>query len=223
MGYILLTNDDGFGAAGLEALYQACLKNCLNPLIVAPARNCSGYGHGATFHSPVRLDKVRTGFIVHGTPADCVYIAIHHLALSIDAIFSGINSGANLGDDIWYSGTVAAAREGALHQIPSFAFSQVQPDSGQLSEIADYAIALYQQQAPHPGHLFNYNFPPKFEKKVEQGFLGRRYRGDTTQKVRDARGKNWVWLGAPKDGIIENGSDFDIISRNIISLTISGC
>lgn len=223
MGYVLITNDDGFDAPGLQALYQACLKKSLNPIIVAPAGDCSGYGHGATFHSPVRLEQLSGGFVVHGTPADCVYIAIHHLKLQIDAIFSGINPGANLGDDIWYSGTVAAAREGALHKIPSFAFSQVQPDNRQLTEIADYAISLYQKQLPEPGQLFNYNFPPQFNKTVEIGFLGRRYRGDTTESFKDARGKRWVWLGAPKDGIIESGSDFDIISRNIISLTISGC
>lgn len=222
MAMILLTNDDGYGAPGLEALYQECLLRQWQPVIIAPAGDCSGCGHGATFHTPVRIEEVEKGFIVYGTPVDCVYLALYHLKLPLSAVFSGINAGPNLGDDLWYSGTAAAAREAALNQIPALAVSQVHPDQAQLASIATTICDLYQKSPPVAGQWHNYNFPEKFDKEVSLAFLGRRHRGDTTESYVDKRGKKWVWLGAPKSGIIESESDFDIISRNIISLTISG-
>jgi 5'-nucleotidase len=157
---------------------------------------------------------------VHGTPVDCVYLALYHLKLDIGCVISGINDGPNLGDDIWYSGTVAAAREATLNGLPGIAVSQVYKNPAQLSMIAQKIVDLYGENPPQKGRIYNYNFPKDAVAYVQQCFLGRRQRGDTTETVTDLRGKNWVWLGAPKDGIIEKGSDFDVISKNMISLTI---
>lgn len=220
--HILLTNDDGFDAKGIQDLYRACQEAGLKPIIVAPKKDCSGCGHGAHFHSPVMIEKRSQGYVIDGTTADCVYIALQELKLNPLAVFSGINHGANLGDDIWYSGTVAGAREAALHGIPAIAFSQVGPNREDLHRIAQKCVALYLESQPEPGDWWNYNFPENWDGVVTQGCFGRRMRGGATERYDDQRGKSWVWLGPPKDGIIKKDTDFYIISKNHISLTISG-
>lgn len=220
--YIVLTNDDGYDALGLQILYKVCAKLKLNPIIIAPQIDCSGCGHSAHFHTPVLIEKRPHGYAVSGTPTDCIYIAIHHLKLPIVAVFSGINHGANLGDDVWYSGTAAGAREAALNGIPALALSQVSSNPDQLESIALKAIESYRSTPPKAGQWHNYNFPEHFDGQVIEGPFGRRKRSDTTQSTVDCRNKTWVWLGPPNDGIIIGDTDFSIISQNIISLTISG-
>jgi 5'-nucleotidase len=126
---ILLTNDDGIDAEGLRAL-EKHVAGLAETLVVAPDRERSAVSHGLTIHAPLELNKVGPGrYTLNGTPADCVIYALKHLAAPLpDLVLSGINHGANLGDDIMYSGTVAAAREASRHGIPSVALSQAYDD-----------------------------------------------------------------------------------------------
>jgi 5'-nucleotidase len=121
---LLLTNDDGWDAPGLEALRQAApgLGNCR---VIAPSSPLSGCGHRVTTNAPITVTQPAADTLaVSGTPADCVRLALHHLAPDLDWVLSGINSGGNLGTDIYHSGTVAAVREGVLHGVPGIALSQ---------------------------------------------------------------------------------------------------
>ena len=129
MTIILLTNDDGIEAEGLRILQDA-LRDLAHLVVVAPDQERSAVSHGLTLHSPLNfreLDPDR--YVINGTPADCVIYALRHLFVQFpDLVISGINHGANLGDDIWYSGTVAAAREASRHGVPSMAVSQAYDD-----------------------------------------------------------------------------------------------
>ena len=125
MTVILLTNDDGIEAEGLKTLEEA-LKDLAHLVVVAPDQERSAVSHGLTLRAPLSLQEIGPDhYVLNGTPADCVIYALRHLFVQFpDLVISGINHGANLGDDIMYSGTVAAAREAAAHGIPSMAVSQ---------------------------------------------------------------------------------------------------
>src|SRR4051794_34816796 len=113
---LMLTNDDGIEAPGLSALEAAAEGVGERRIVVAPAGPQSGCGHAVTTHRPIRVDRRgESAFAVEGTPADCVRLAIHHLDPGVDWVLSGINSGGNLGADVYHSGTVAAVREAVLH------------------------------------------------------------------------------------------------------------
>jgi len=126
---ILLTNDDGIGAEGLRIL-EASLRDLAHIVVVAPDQERSAVSHGLTLHSPLSATEVKPSrYVLNGTPADCVIYALRRLfTMPPDLVISGINHGANLGDDIMYSGTVAAAREASHHGIPSLAVSQAYDD-----------------------------------------------------------------------------------------------
>ncbi len=144
MTVILLTNDDGIEAEGLRTLEEA-LKGLAHIVVVAPDQERSAVSHGLTLRSPLSLKEVRPDhYIINGTPADCVIYALRHLFIQFpDLVISGINHGANLGDDIMYSGTVAAAREASAHGIPSMALSQAYDDKPiRFKEGAEYAREL---------------------------------------------------------------------------------
>src|SRR5262249_57858395 len=120
---LLLTNDDGVFAPGLEALAEAAAE-LGEVLVVAPASHLSGCGHRVTTHGPIRVEQVAPGRVaVDGTPGDCVRVALHDLMPDADWVLSGINHGGNLGADVHHSGTVAAAREAVLHGRPAIALS----------------------------------------------------------------------------------------------------
>jgi 5'-nucleotidase len=121
---LLLTNDDGFDAPGIQALFGAAAL-LGSPVIVAPAGALSGCSHRVTTHGPIRVEADSgRGWTVHGTPADCVRLALHQLAPETAWVLAGINQGGNLGADVYHSGTVAAVREGVLHGRPGIAVSQ---------------------------------------------------------------------------------------------------
>ena len=144
MTVILLTNDDGIEAEGLRTL-EGVLKDLAQLVVVAPDQERSAVSHGLTLHSPLNLREVKSDhYAVNGTPADCVIYALRHLFVSFpDLVISGINHGANLGDDIMYSGTVAAAREAAAHGIPALALSQAYDEKPiRFKEGAEYARNL---------------------------------------------------------------------------------
>jgi 5'-nucleotidase len=162
---ILISNDDGFQAPGIVALYEA-LKDLGRVEVVAPEHNNSAKSNALTLHSPLYVHQASNGFrYVNGTPADCVHIALTGLLdYKPDLVVSGINNGANMGDDTIYSGTVGAAMEGYLFGIPAIAFSQVDKGWGHIDAAAVKARELVQQmvaqgQVASSPWLLNVNIP----------------------------------------------------------------
>ena len=144
MTVILLTNDDGIEAEGLRTL-EGALEELAHIIVVAPDQERSAVSHGLTLRSPLSLKEIKPDhYVLNGTPADCVIYALRHLFVQFpDLVISGINHGANLGDDIMYSGTVAAAREASAHGVPSIAVSQAYDDRPiRFKEGAEYAREL---------------------------------------------------------------------------------
>jgi 5'-nucleotidase len=164
---ILLTNDDGIRAVGLRALYAALIKAGHRVHVAAPMTEQSAVGHSVTLFSPLRVKEVEeagfSGLGISGTPADCVKLALSHLLpKKPDMIVSGINSGANVGVDVLYSGTVSAATEGALDGIPAMAVSVDDYHPEELSAQAEYAVAMLGKDfwSGFPRHcVLNLNFP----------------------------------------------------------------
>lgn len=207
VGVILLTNDDGFGAHGLEAL-RALASRWGEVWVVAPADQCSNCGHSVTTGKTITFEqKDERGFAVGGTPADCVRLALTHLVPNADLVISGINAGGNLGVDLFYSGTVAAAREAALMGRPGIAVSHylrkgIQVDWERAAERAARAIDGLRDREYALGTFWNVNLPhldpgaaePDWrECPVEVGPLpveyelfpgGARYKGDYQSRVR---------------------------------------
>jgi 5'-nucleotidase len=161
---LLLTNDDGWDAPGLQALRRATqgLGRCR---VIAPLSPQSGCGHRVTTHGPITVTSCGTDQLaVAGTPADCVRLALHHLAPDSDWVLAGINSGGNLGTDVHHSGTVAAVREGALHGVPGIALSQYLArgrafDWPRAERWARALISRLLAEPWEPGTFWNVNFP----------------------------------------------------------------
>ncbi|QQR88525.1 MAG: 5'/3'-nucleotidase SurE [Myxococcales bacterium] len=223
---ILLANDDGVSAHGLRALHQA-LEPIAQVYVVAPEREHSGRSHAITLRHPLRVRKVsECVFATDGTPVDCVYVALHSkdlLPRRPDLVVSGINHGANLGTDIFYSGTVAAAREGALRGIPSLAFSSLNlAYLEEASRTARDIVAQTLQQAKPGGHavLINVNFPATRAKGLRLSRLGERLYKDEVTVRKDPRGTKYYWVGGP--GALHQpseGTDTDAVDAGFASLT----
>jgi len=199
---ILITNDDGIGAAGLRALEER-----LTPLgevwVVAPAREMSATSHTVSLGRPLRFEQIgQRRFAVEGTPTDCVFIAVGTLMDPLPAlIVSGVNRGGNVAADVTYSGTVGAAMEGALRGIPAIAVSRYSFEDGDYGPAADIAVALGRQVLERglPADTFlNVNVPPLPRDQI-RGLVvtaqGRRsYATDLIRRV-DPRGKPYHWIG----------------------------
>jgi 5'-nucleotidase len=226
---ILISNDDGFRAPGLQALYDA-LKDIADVEVVAPEQNNSAKSNALTLHSPLYVHQASNGFrYVNGTPADCVHIALTGLLdYKPDLVVSGINNGANMGDDTIYSGTVGAAMEGYLFGIPSIAFSQVEKDWLHLDAAAMKARELVQQIAAQSllgsnAWLLNVNIPnlPLEELgHLKLCRLGRRHAAEAVIKQLSPRGETMYWIGAAgpaKDDA--DGTDFHATAQGHIALT----
>jgi 5'-nucleotidase len=161
---LLLTNDDGWNAPGLEALRQAAqgLGDCR---VIAPEMPHSGCGHCATTHGPILVRRPTGDHIaVAGTPVDCVRLALHHLAPEVNFVVAGINPGGNLGTDVHHSGTVAAVREGVIRGLPGIAVSHYIArgraiDWSRAARWARDILALLMAEPPHPGTFWNVNLP----------------------------------------------------------------
>ena len=225
---ILVTNDDGINAPGILALADA-LSTVGKVGVVAPDRERSAVGHALTLHHPLRatpLDNDR--FAIDGTPTDCVNLGIHTLLpFKPDLVVSGINRGANLGDDITYSGTVSAALEATLMGIPAFAISLVTDGEGvNYAAAGAFAarLARYIQINGLPADTFlNVNVPDLPADQLlspritSQG--KRRFEGMIIDKV-DPRGRNYYWIGTVELNFLDvPGSDYAAISRRHISVT----
>lgn len=223
---ILVSNDDGVRAAGCVALREA-MEAVGDAYTVAPEREQSANGHSLTLHRPLRIrqlgDRVHA---VDGTPADCVYVALYHADLlprRPDLVVSGINRGPNLGSDTHYSGTVAAAREGALRGIPAMAFSIC--DGGELETAAQLAAEMATRLLsatlpPGPPALLNVNFPSGTPKGIRATRLGRRLYADEVVVRTDPRGREYIWIGGPgaRHEHVE-GSDTEAIEEGWASVT----
>jgi len=226
---ILLSNDDGVGAPGLTALREA-LEDLDEVWVVAPDRDQSAVSHSVTLHRPLRIDKIGPRvFAVDGTPTDCINLAVNGmLKVRPRLIVSGINNGANLGDDVTYSGTVSAAMEGTLLGIPSIAMSLVVRDRklGDFRTAASFArrlaATLLQGEIP-VDTLLNVNVPDLPEREIK-GFAltrqgKRRYADAIVEKV-DPRGRKYYWVGGESlDFVDAEGTDFNATTHGLISVT----
>jgi 5'-nucleotidase len=227
---ILISNDDGYRAEGLRALTQA-LSPLAEVTVVAPDRNRSGASNSLTLDVPLRVfpyDEARY-YVVNGTPTDCVHLAISGLFdYEHDMVVSGINDGANLGDDVLYSGTVAAAIEGRFLGLPAMAFSLViEPNSGQHYETAARVateLFLRVQKTPlHRATILNINVPDVPYEQL-RGFevtrLGFRHRSERMIRSQDPRGRPIYWVGP--SGLEQDagpGTDFHAIANRCVSVT----
>jgi 5'-nucleotidase len=224
---ILLSNDDGYFAPGLEAL-AAALSMIADIVVVAPERDRSGASNSLTLDRPLSLHKSHQGFFyVNGTPTDCVHLAVTGMLDALpDMVVSGINDGANMGDDTIYSGTVAAATEGFLLGIPAIAISLARFSAGNFftaARIATDLVQRYQRDKLHGPVLLNVNVPdvPYNELQgIEVTRLGRRHKAEPVLKSQSPRGETVYWVGAagPAQDAGE-GTDFFAIQHNRVSVT----
>lgn len=222
---ILLSNDDGIYAQGLRTLYQA-VKDFGEVRVVAPDRNRSGASNSLTLTSPLRVKNIEPNFwSVEGTPTDCVHLALTGLYDDLpDIVISGINEGANLGDDILYSGTVAAATEGRSLGLPSVAISLA---GIQYFETAAWAIQkLLRQIIQKPLQsqtILNVNVPDvplNLLRSFEVTRLGSRHVAEPVIKSQDPRGHDIYWVGAAGlEADAGPGTDFHAIANRHVSLT----
>lgn len=195
---ILLTNDDGYTAPGLKTLAEA-LSAFAEVTVVAPSVEQSAKSHAITLHTPMRIHAHGPRwFHVDGTPSDCTFVGINHILRDAppDLVCSGINHGPNVGSDVLYSGTVAAAMEGALIGRRAIAFSLAR--GSDFSAAARLAARMVRALAARPlsaGMVLNVNFPEAVDGRIAVTRLGRRSYGSSVVERLDPRGKPYVWIG----------------------------
>lgn len=225
---LLLSNDDGVHAEGLRLLARA-VEHLGEVVIVAPASEQSTRSHALTLHRPLRVLPVAPGvWSVDGTPADCSYVALHHptmLPRRPTLVLSGINHGANLGSDVFYSGTVAAAREAAFRGVPSMALSM--PSDADAAACAALAVPFVERLLrslasvpPSATPLLNLNFPHGEPKGVRNTRLGVRSYEDLVEVRQDPRGRQYLWIGGPSvvHPLME-GSDTEAFDNGYVSIS----
>ena len=224
---ILLSNDDGYQARGLRTLAEH-LKPIADVVVVAPDRNRSGASNSLTLETPLRVERVeRDLYYVNGTPTDCVHIAITGLLeQQPDVLISGINNGANLGDDVLYSGTVAAAMEGRFLGIPSIAVSLVLNGREHYETAAKLVRKLVERNVTDPlptDSILNINVPDvPFEdlKGVRATRLGFRHKSEPAVKALDPHNRPIYWIGpagaGPETG---PGTDFHAVAEGFVSVS----
>ncbi|OEF27810.1 5'/3'-nucleotidase SurE [Vibrio rumoiensis] len=223
---ILLSNDDGVNAQGINTLAEV-LSDIAEIVIVAPDRNRSGASNSLTLETPLRVTQVRPNvYSVQGTPTDCVHFALNELMKNEmpDLVVSGINHGANLGDDVLYSGTVAAAMEGHFLGVQSIAISLVGKTHFDTAAQIAKDVILQHVKSPIPAHhLISVNVP---DLALEQlagtrvTRLGARHHAEDMIKQLDPRGQEVYWLGPPgKEADAGDGTDFYAIEKGEVSIT----
>jgi len=226
--HILLSNDDGYFAPGLAILATTLTHRGHEITVVAPERDRSGASNSLTLDRPLMVRTTPGGFhYVNGTPTDCVHLAVTGLLPALpDMVISGINLGANMGDDTVYSGTVAAATEGFLLGIPSVAVSLANIQDEYFQTAADFVAGLAERfiSRPFPEHvLLNVNvpdLPPAAIRGVEVTRLGKRHKAQDTVKTINPRNQTMYWVGAA--GAAQDagpGTDFHAVSSGCISVT----
>ena len=226
---ILISNDDGYRADGLVALYEA-LQDVAEVEVVAPEHNNSAKSNALTLNAPLYVHRADNGFrYVNGTPADCVHIALTGLlGYRPDLVVSGINNGANMGDDTLYSGTVGAAMEGYLFGIPAIAFSQVDKGWKHLDAAALKAREMLLQMQAHAmitskPWLLNVNIPNAPVQNIlpaKMCRLGRRHAAEKVITQLNPRGETMYWIGSAGPAMDDGeGTDFHATRQGHISVT----
>jgi len=224
---ILLSNDDGYFAPGLAALAEA-LSGLAQVTVVAPERDRSGASNSLTLDRPLMLRQASNGFYyVNGTPTDCVHLAVTGMLDHMpDMVISGINHGANMGDDTIYSGTVAAATEGYLLGIPSIAVSLASHNAEHFDTAARVVAELVQRiqtRPPTEPMLLNVNVPDRAWdalKGIRVTRLGKRHKAESVVKTTNPRGQTVYWVGAA--GLAQDageGTDFHAVANGFVSIT----
>jgi|CXWL01.1.fsa_nt_gi 5'-nucleotidase len=223
---ILVCNDDGIHGPGLPALITA-MKRIGNVTVSVPDHERSADSHSLTLHKPIRVRRQSEGvYTLNGSPADCSRFGVLEILKGkVDLVVSGINRGYNLGEDVIYSGTVAAAMEATLLKISAIAFS-MDPDGKDYRSAAKFAQRLAQQvltKGLPKGVCLNVNFPAISAKTYGTGVparLGRRIYGTTLTRRQDPRGLEYYWLaGRQVSGVDEPGTDVAAVSRGKVSVT----
>ena len=223
---ILISNDDGYLAPGLQALAEA-LASIADIVVVAPDSNRSGASNSLSLDRPLSVQQAANGFyFVNGTPTDCVHVALTGmLDYRPDLVVSGINNGQNMGDDTLYSGTVAAATEAYLFGIPAIAFSQVAHGWEHIDAAARLARDIVQRrfdELPSP-YLLNVNIPNlPYEQlgKLRATRLGRRHQAEPVIRAHDPRGREIFWIGPPGACLdAGEGTDFHATAQGEVSIT----
>jgi 5'-nucleotidase len=231
---ILIANDDGYLAPGIAALVKAC-EGLGHIDVIAPEQNASGTSNALTLGRPLNIFEARgehvKGFrVVNGTPSDCVHVALTGLLEQRpDLVLSGINNGANMGDDTLYSGTVAAAMEGYLFGIPAIAFSQAEKGWGELEAAAATARAVVDQVLASGAldsgapFLLNVNIPNRADaarlpRRITR--LGRRHASEPVIRQTNPRGETIYWIGPAGDAReCGEGTDFHAVAQGCVSVT----
>lgn len=225
--HILISNDDGYLARGLRVLADS-LAEIATVTVVAPDRNRSGASNSLTLDSPLRVEQVSDAvYFVYGTPTDCVHVAITGLLdREPDMVVSGINHGANLGDDVLYSGTVAAAMEGRFLGLPAIAVSLVVGESQNFSAAASLTAGLVRKIVDDPlprDTILNVNVPDvagDAVPEIEVTRLGFRHKSEPVIRSVDPKGEPIFWVGAAGDGQdAGSGTDFHAIEHGRASVT----
>lgn len=226
--HIMVTNDDGIGAPGIKALAEA-LTELGQVTVVAPDRERSAAGHSLTLHSPLRVFELRSGwYAVDGTPTDCVNMGIHSLLETPpDLVVSGINHGGNMGDDITYSGTVAAAMEANLMGIPALAVSlATYGPTEHFPDAAKVAVQVVREMVWHglPADTFlNLNIPNLPFARIRPVQITRQGKRSFVGKIvdkTDPRGRKYYWIGSEEPSFLDDeGTDFNAVGTGHASLT----
>jgi len=234
--HILIANDDGYLAPGIAALVKAC-EGLGTIAVIAPEQNASGTSNSLTLHRPLtafvaRGEQVSGFHVVNGTPSDCVHVALTGLLPQRpDLVLSGINNGANMGDDTLYSGTVAAAMEGYLFGIPAIAFSQAEKGWAHLDAAAATARAIVEEVLasaarsgpPSAPWLLNVNIPNRADAASLPRVitrLGRRHASEPVIRQTSPRGEPMYWIGPAGDAReAGEGTDFHAVASGQVSIT----
>jgi 5'-nucleotidase len=224
---ILLSNDDGYFAPGIEQLAMS-LSGLAEITVVAPERDRSGASNSLTLDRPLSLRRTPNGFYhVNGTPTDCVHLAVTGMLDTLpDMVVSGINHGANMGDDTIYSGTVAAATEGYLLGVPAIAVSLVGKSGVHFATAAGIARQLVERFLAQPIRnpvLLNVNVPdvpPEEIRGIRVTRLGRRHKAEPVVRANNPRGDTVYWVGAAGEAAdAGEGTDFHAVANNYVSVT----
>lgn len=228
---ILVTNDDGIDAPGLKVLEKIARSFSKDVWVVAPATEQSGAGHSLTLTTPLRLRKYNSKrYALGGSPTDCVLFAVAHLMKDTppDIVLSGVNRGANVGDDVTYSGTVAAAMEATIIGLPAIALSQERDSDTAISwdAVAAHAPDILKKlvSMKWPRDVFmNVNFPNVPPEKVRGVHIvpqGRQEAGYDIRELVDPRGNTYYWIGqAIRNSVTKGKNDYDAIAEGGISIT----
>ena len=225
MSHILITNDDGYQAEGLRALAEE-LADFATVSIVAPSREQSGTAQSLTLRQPIVCNRIaEREWAIDGTPADCVIVALHKLLPEKpDLLISGINHGANLGENAYYSGTVGAAREGALHHVPSIAVSLCAKKENAKFEnsarVACAAAEIVLKEGLPDQVLLNVNVPEPWKGEVKFTRQSRKITRNQLSEGKDPRGRSYFWLFEQRiDKDVEPDTDYAAIFCGAVSIT----